>query len=112
EILYFVILGKNDIQFSFILWTILSIFMLIPYLKDEKKVDLGDGGLVGRTTVSSNTYIDRMYGKKMGESIATKEDKNHNNNSVRSKDISFVEYVWYGYSLFNGIGFIIVKFFL
>lgn len=112
EILYFIIIGKNDIQFTFILWAILSIFMLMPYLKDGKKLSLGDGGLVGRTTVNSSSYIDRMYGKKMGESVATKEDKKTDNQSRAIESISFVEYIWYGYILFNGIGFIIVKFFL
>lgn len=112
EILYFIIIGKNDIQFTFILWAILSIFMLMPYLKDGKKVSLGDGGLVGRTTVNSNSYIDRMYGKKMGESVATKEDKKMDNQSRVIEGTSFEEYIWYGYILFNGIGFVIVKFLL
>lgn len=112
EILYFIIIGKNDIQFTFILWAILSIFMLMPYLKDGKKVSLGDGGLVGRTTVNSNSYIDRMYGKKMGESVATKEGKKTDNQSRANESTSFVEYIWYGYILFNGIGFVIVKFLL
>ncbi|NBI05367.1 hypothetical protein [Senegalia massiliensis] len=112
EILYFIIIGKNDIQFTFILWAILSIFMLMPYLKDGKKVSLGDGGLVGRTTVNSNSYIDRMYGKKMGESVAEKEDKKADNQSRANESTSFVEYIWYGYILFNGIGFVIVKFLL
>ncbi|WP_130807506.1 hypothetical protein [Senegalia massiliensis] len=112
EILYFIIIGKNDIQFTFILWAILSIFMLMPYLKDGKKLSLGDGGLVGRTTVNSSSYIDRMYGKKMGESVATKEDKKTDNQSRVIEGTSFVEYIWYGYILFNGIGFIIVKFLL
>lgn len=110
EILYFVILGKNDIQFSFILWTILSVFMLMPYLKDGKKVDLGDGGIVGRGTLRSSTYSDRMYGKKMAESVASSSNKHKYNDNVRKEDISLVEYIWYGYALVNGIGFIVMKF--
>lgn len=110
ELFYFILIGRKDLEFSFILWTILSVSMAGLYFNHGKKVSLGDGGLVGRTTSQSSTYADRMYGKKMGESVSSYEKNSKEVRKTIKSKLSLYEYILYGFCIFNGIGFIIVKF--